>query len=61
MCSHPTAYWQVAMTIYGRGSNNHLYIYLPILAAWLVVGEAAALSGEVMLAKKSHKTEKSAH
>ena len=49
------------MTIYGRGSNNHLYIYLPILAAWLVVGEAAALLGEIMLAKKSHKTEKSAH
>jgi hypothetical protein len=49
------AYWQVAMTIYGRGSYNRLYIYLPVLATWLVVGEVVYCLGAVVLARKSRK------
>ncbi|KAG7529435.1 hypothetical protein FFLO_05663 [Filobasidium floriforme] len=49
------AYWQVAMTIYGRGSYNRLYIYLPVLATWLIVGEIVYCLGAVVLARKSRK------
>jgi hypothetical protein len=49
------AYWQVTMTIYGRGSYNRLYIYLPVLATWLVVGEVVYCLGTVVLARKSRK------
>jgi hypothetical protein len=43
------------MTIYGRGSYNRLYIYLPVLATWLVVGEVVYCLGAVVLARKSRK------
>jgi hypothetical protein len=43
------------MTIYGRGSYNRLYIYLPVLATWLVVGEVVYCMGAVVLARKSRK------
>ncbi|KAJ9093799.1 hypothetical protein QFC19_008176 [Naganishia cerealis] len=52
------AYWSAAMTIYGNGAYHKLHIYLPILAAWLVIGELAQCYSEYTLAKKSWKNDK---
>lgn len=47
------AYWNAAITVYANGAYHKLHIYLPILAAWLVVGELAQCFAEYTLAKKS--------
>ncbi|GFZ50306.1 hypothetical protein JCM24511_08062 [Saitozyma sp. JCM 24511] len=47
------AYWNTVITVYGRGIANVLHIYLPILAAWLVVTEVGWLLGDLTLAKRS--------
>jgi hypothetical protein len=48
-----SAYWNTVITVYGRGIANTLHIYLPILAAWLVVTEVGWLLGDLTLAKRS--------
>lgn len=47
------AYWNAAITMYGHGVANKLHIYLPVLAAWLVVTEVLYCFSERTLAKRS--------
>jgi hypothetical protein len=55
------AYWNAAITVYSGGAYHKLHIYLPILAAWLVVGELAQCFAEYTTAKKSWKKQEEAN
>jgi hypothetical protein len=52
------AYWNASITAYGNGAYHKLHVYLPILAAWLLVGELAQCFAEYSLARKSWKVGK---